>query len=39
MASSSDGLELTRDWKVTTLVVNHHQTLSATHLYALAAID
>ncbi len=26
------------DWKVTTLVLNHHQTLSATHLHVLAAI-
>ena len=27
------------EWKVTTLVVNHHRTLSATHLHVLAAID
>ena len=33
------GLELTQDWTVTTLVLNHHQTLSATHLHAMAAVD
>jgi hypothetical protein len=32
-------LQLTPDWRVTTLVVNHHQTLSATHLYMMAAVD
>ncbi len=32
-------LELTPDWHVTTFVVNHHRTLSATHLYAMAAVD
>jgi len=33
------GLELSREWTVTTHVVNHHQTLSAKHLYAMAAVD
>lgn len=26
------------DWRVTTFVLNHHQTLSATHLHVLAAV-
>ena len=34
------GLGLNRDkWTVTTHVVNHHQTLSATHLYALVTAN
>lgn len=36
---SLEGFGLTADWKVTTQVVNHHRTLSATHLYALATVD
>lgn len=34
-----EGLELTEDWRVTTVVLNHHQTLSATHLNVVAAAD
>jgi len=26
------------DWHVTTLVVNHHQTLAVSHVYAMAAV-
>jgi hypothetical protein len=33
-----EGLDLT-GWKVTTHIINHHQTLSARHLYAMAAVD
>ena len=33
------GLGLSREWKVTTHVVNHHQTLSATHLYAMVTAN
>jgi hypothetical protein len=32
-------LGLSREWKVTTHVVNHHQTLSATHLYSLVTAN
>lgn len=32
-------LQLTRDWRVTTIVVNHHHTLSGTHLYMMAAVN
>ena len=32
-------LGVTPDWKVITLVLNHHQTLSATHLYVKAAVN
>ena len=34
-----EGLELTSEWRVTTLVLNHHQTLSATHLNVVAAVN
>ena len=34
-----EGVELTREWKVTTHIVNHHRTLKARHLYALVSAD
>jgi hypothetical protein len=34
-----DGIRLTPEWTVVTLVTNHHQTLSATHLYATVTAD
>jgi hypothetical protein len=40
--SSEDALfqlGLDWDWRVTTLVLNHHQTLSATHLHAMVALN
>ena len=37
-APELQALGLTGDWKVTTLVLNHHETLSATHLHVLAAV-
>ncbi len=38
-SSFLEGVGLDDSWKVTTLVLNHHQTLSATHLHAMAAVD
>ena len=32
-------LEITSEFRVTTLVVNHHETLSKTHLIASASVD
>ena len=34
-----EDVELTREWKVTTHIVNHHRTLKARHLYALVSAD
>ena len=31
--------EITTEWRVSTFVVNHHQTLSAKHLYAMASVS
>ena len=31
------GFEIDTDWTVTSFIVNHHNTLSARHLYAMAA--
>ena len=32
-------LPISSEWRVTTVVVNHHQTLSHTHLIATASVD
>jgi hypothetical protein len=31
--------EITSEWTVSTFVVNHHQTLYAKHLYAMASVN
>ena len=32
------GFEITTEWRVSTFIVNHHQTLRARHLYAMASL-
>jgi len=34
-----NGFGLEPDWRVATLIVNHHRPLNPTHLYAMATID
>ena len=38
-APELQGLGIDDTWKVTTFILNHHNTLSATHLHAMAAVN
>jgi hypothetical protein len=38
-APELQGLGIDDTWKVTTFILNHHNTLSATHLHAMAAVS